>query len=147
MARRTGPWRVALVASALILAVGSEAGAFPPATNYATQCQGCHRARGEGTADIVPRIDGTIGEILARPGGREYLIRVPGVAQAQLDDGELATLLDWVVERFGGPAATDAPAFLAEEVGRLRREPLIDVTAARARLFASEVSAPVAAPR
>ncbi len=147
MAGRTDPRRVALLAGALLWAVASEARAFPAATNYATQCQGCHRASGEGTADIVPRIDGTIGEILARPGGREYLIRVPGVAQAQLDDRELATLLDWVVQRFGGPTAADAAAFLPEEVGRLRRAPLIDVTAARARLFATDVRAGGAAPR
>ena len=119
------------------LLVATPATAFPPATNYATQCQGCHRANGEATGDIVPRINGVVGAILDRPGGREYLVRVPGVAQSQLDDRELTELLNWLVGRFGGDAASSSAPFEIAEVAGFRRNPLIELTAARVRLFAT----------
>jgi hypothetical protein len=54
------------------------------------------------------------------------------VAQSPLPDAELAELLNWVVARFGGPEATAGFApYGADEVRRLRAEPLVDVDAAR----------------
>jgi len=57
-----------------------------PALDYAVTCQGCHRADGAGTPGTVPALAGSVGKFLRVPGGREFLVRVPGVAQAPLDD-------------------------------------------------------------
>jgi hypothetical protein len=65
-------------------------------------------------------------------GGREYLVRVPGIAQAPVDDAALAALLNWVVLRFGPASdALAAAPFTAAEVAAHRRPPLTDVTAVR----------------
>jgi hypothetical protein len=61
-------------------------------------------------------------------------MRVPGVAQAPLDDARLARLLDWVVSEFAN--ARPEP-FAPEDVARLRRSPLRDPEAARRRALAS----------
>ena len=73
------------------------------------------------------------GELAALPGGREYLMRVPGAAQAPLSDERLARLIGWVVEQFGGGRIE--PPLLAEEVGAARREPFRDPAKARSKLF------------
>jgi mono/diheme cytochrome c family protein len=124
----------------VLLAVsGGTAGAYAPNVEYALNCQGCHRADGAGTGTTVPPLAGSVARFLSVPGGREYLIQVPGVAQAPLDDAELAGVLNWMVERFDRAhvPAGFAP-YTAAEVGRLRRQPLVDVEAARTRLVAAK---------
>jgi mono/diheme cytochrome c family protein len=114
------------------LAPAAPAGAFAPAVEYALHCQGCHLADGGATPGSVPALAGSVGRLARTPAGRAYLARVPGVAQAPLADADLAALLNYVVARFGGP---ESPAgfvpYGAEEVGRLRRAPLVDVESAR----------------
>jgi mono/diheme cytochrome c family protein len=113
-----------------------------PQLDYALHCQGCHLVDGKGLPGAVPPLAGSVALLASRPGGREYLVRVPGVAQAALGDAALAALLDWVVARF---AEGDVPAGFApyteEEVGRWRRRPLTDVGAARSALFAEAPAA------
>jgi cytochrome c553 len=117
------------------LASASAAAAEAPAVNYLLQCQGCHREDGAGTPGSVPALAGFVAEFLTVPGGREYLVRVPGSAQSPLSDAALAELLNWIVQRFGPEeAAARAAPFSEAEVARLRRPPLIDVEATRRAL-------------
>jgi len=115
---------------------GVSAHAETPQVDYLLQCQGCHRADGSGTPNSVPPLRDFVGRFLTVPGGREYLIRVPGSAQSPLDDAELAAVLNWMIEQFG-PAEISAAftPFSAEEVTRLRRPPLTDVESARSDLL------------
>jgi mono/diheme cytochrome c family protein len=132
--RRAAAAGVAAGATAALLA-SAPAAAYTPAVEYALHCQGCHLADGSATPGSVPALAGSVGPLARTPAGRAYLAQVPGVAHAPLGDGELAVLLTWVVEHFGG---ADAPADFApstaEEIGRLRRAPLLDVDAARRAL-------------
>ena len=116
--------------------VAAAEGTSGPALDYAVTCQGCHRADGTGTPGTVPALAGSVGRFLRVPGGREFLVRVPGVAQAPLDDAALAAVLNWMLERFG---RDDVPKgvvpYAAAEVGRLRRRPLTDVDGARRALL------------
>jgi hypothetical protein len=114
--------------------------AASPELDYMLHCQGCHLADGAGSAGAVPSLHG-VGRFLRTSRGREYLIRVPGSAQAPLDDAALAALLDWIVARFDPQAAAAGFArFEAAEVARWRRPPLLEVDALRAALLA-ELSA------
>lgn len=122
-----------LVAAGLGAARTARAGS--PALDYVLNCQGCHRAEGTGTPGSVPALAGSVGRFLQVPGGREFLVRVPGVAQAALDDAALAGVLNWVLERFG---ADDVPRdfvpYAAAEVGRLRHQPFTNVQRVRSDL-------------
>lgn len=107
-----------------------------PAFDWMLHCRGCHGVDGAGIDDAVPRLAGEVARLLAVPGGREFLIRVPGVAQSELDDARLAALLTWMVRRFGpSEIARAAAPFAAGEVAALRRRPLVDVAGARRALL------------
>jgi len=126
----------AVVAALVAIAAPSVEATSGPALDYAVTCQGCHRADGTGTPGTVPALAGSVGRFLRVPGGREFLGRVPGVAQAPLDDAALAAVLNWILGRFGGD---DVPkefvAYTAEEVGRLRQRPLTNVDRVRSELI------------
>jgi mono/diheme cytochrome c family protein len=133
---------------ALLLASAASAGsARDPQVSYMLECQGCHGADGAGTAS-VPRLAGQVADFLRVPGGREYLIRVPGSAQSSLSDAELARVLDWIVRTFGpADAAAGFVPFSAEEVARHRSRPLVDVEPVRRDLLRQIEAARAAAPR
>ena len=128
--------RACLLAACLAIPVAGFAGpglagAGPGAAeDYVLHCSGCHQQNGAGTRDI-PSLHG-LAPILESPAGRRYLGRVPGVAQAALDDARLARLLNWVLAEFSH--AAPVPPYTPAEIGSLRRRPLRDTTAARARL-------------
>ncbi len=126
-----------LVAGALLLhGTARLAHAYTPAVDYALNCQGCHRADGTETPGSVPALAGSVARFLAVPGGREYLVQVPGVSQAPLDDAPLAALLNWMLERFDA-AHMPKPfvPYSAEEIGRLRKAPLTEVEGVRRKLL------------
>ncbi|MCZ6783767.1 MAG: hypothetical protein O7G30_10715 [Proteobacteria bacterium] len=125
----------ALPALLVAAACAATAQSREPHVNYMLHCQGCHLPDGAGTEGQVPALQDTVGRFLAVPGGREFLVRVPGVAQAPLADADLAALLNWVVRQFG-PAeiAADFVPFRGEEVARLRHSPLTDVATVRGEL-------------
>jgi len=111
------------------LAFGAAAAAVPgPAEDYVLHCSGCHQQDGAGVPGVVPPLSG-LAPFLATPEGRAYLVRVPGVAQAALDDERLAALLNWVMREVSGRAPD--PAYAAAEVHALRADPLRDAPAAR----------------
>lgn len=127
--------RAALLLATLGATLG-RAHAYTPAVDYALNCQGCHRADGAETPGSVPALAGSVARFLAVPGGREYLVQVPGVSQARLEDAALAALLNWMLDRFD---AAHVPAsfvpYAAEEVGHLRKAPLTDVEGVRRKLL------------
>jgi mono/diheme cytochrome c family protein len=124
------------LAVAFVLAGATMAWAGGPALDYTLNCQGCHRADGSGTPGSVPALAGSVGRFLRAAGGREFLVRVPGVAQAPLDDAATAGVLNWMLERFDHDhMPADFVPYTAEEVGRLRRSPLTNVERVRSGLL------------
>ena len=98
----------------------------PPARSAQTlwmlNCQGCHRADGGGTGSAVPAMPGVVGRFLRVPGGREYLIRVPGVAASPLPDDSLAVLVNWMLEKFDREnIPEDFTPYTSEEVSSFRK--------------------------
>ena len=90
--------------------------------DFTFRCRGCHGFAGEGTPGHVPRLDGFVGLYTHLPDGRDYLMRVPGVARAKLDDARLAAVLNWMLATYGaGRVAPSFAAFTAAEVGEARR--------------------------
>ena len=110
--------------------------------NYILHCQGCHLADGQATPGKIPPLVGA-GKFLAVEGGREFLVRVPGVSLSIVPDDELAELMNWMLHRF---SAEDLPAdfepYTAEEVGRYRQEPLVEVETVRAGLLGNHEDTP-----
>ncbi len=95
--------------------------------HWTLQCRGCHRSDATGSPGGAPNMAGTVARFLSVEGGREYLVRVPGVANAALDDAALAELLNWMLATFD-PAhlPQEFRPYTAEEVGALRHRVLID---------------------
>lgn len=93
--------------------------------NWTLNCQGCHRLDGTGSDTTAPSLAGTVAKFLWVPGGREYLMRVPGVATAPLSDADLAELVNYILWRFD---KQDLPEhfrpFTAAEIAPLRSHPL-----------------------
>jgi hypothetical protein len=83
--------------------------------NYTLHCQGCHLPEAEGFAGKVPVIKDFAGYFLHSQTGREFLIRVPGVALSALDHSE---------------------PFTAAEVQILRRDPERDPATTREIILA-----------
>jgi len=106
----------------------------PVSESFLLHCSGCHQRDGRGTPGVAPDLR-EIGALLDLDGGRSYLGRVPGVAQAPVGDEELARLLTWVLTEIAG--RPPEPAYTAEEIHGLRARPLRDPIAARQALFRS----------
>lgn len=107
-----------------------------PRVDYVLNCQGCHLPDGRGKPGSVPDLRGDLGRFLSVPGGREYLVRVPGTAQSELSDARVAALLGWMLEAFSPEAVpADFPPYSADEVARLRRRPLLDADETRSALL------------
>ncbi|MFN3958775.1 MAG: cytochrome C [Parvularculaceae bacterium] len=107
--------------------------------NWMLHCQGCHQAEAKGSvAARTPAMAGEVARFLSVEGGRAYLTRVPGVANAGLPDDQLAELLNWTLATFDAAhmPATFTP-FTAAEVAAGRKAPLVS-DAARLR---EEISA------
>jgi hypothetical protein len=108
-----------------------------PRQDFILNCQGCHLADGSGAPGKVPNLNGFLGNFLHVPGGREFMIQVPGVAHSVLDDVRVAAVMNWVLENFSkAQIPADHKPFTAEEVGRLRANSLLDVNGRRAELLA-----------
>jgi mono/diheme cytochrome c family protein len=124
----------------LILTAALSAGALaeqPPAVNYKLHCMGCHLSDGSGGPPAVPDIRREMGCLLAIDGGREYLVQVPGAAQAPISDAELAAVLNYMLDTFGAGTVPPAYApFTAEEVARWRSDWLTEVASIREALLA-----------
>jgi cytochrome c553 len=130
-------WTAANAAQVAALLLAGSAGATESVrVDYMLSCQGCHLANGRGYAEHgVPPLTDYVGNFLKVPGGREFLVQVPGSAQSNLSDEQLANLLNWMLSSFSPNQlpATFVP-YNAAEVGLLRRRPLVLVGATRAEL-------------
>ena len=113
-----------LMLSAMLAAPAS---AEDPKIAYWLHCGGCHLLDGTGAPPEVPSLIDEPGRIAGLPGGREYLVRIPGVAQAGLDDARLAEVLNYMLEAFS-PSTVPAEfgPYTAEEVARHRGRVLVD---------------------
>ena len=130
----------------LTLCTIASAGEEPPGVadprlawqHWTLNCQGCHRTDGSGSLETAPALSGMVARFTQVPGGREYLVRVPGVATAPLSDTDLAQLLNWTLWRFdAGHLRGDFKAYSAQEIRVLRARPLrTEAARERARLIA-----------
>jgi mono/diheme cytochrome c family protein len=103
-----------------------------PAELYTLNCWGCHKPNAEGIPGTVPRLAHSMGDFLHVPGGREYLVEVPGVAASSLSDAEIADVLNWLLRTFN--KSETPPGFTpytAAEVARYRPHQLIKITETR----------------
>lgn len=106
-----------------------------PSADYILNCRGCHGPDGRGIAGGAPSFRDDVAKFLWVPGGREYLIQVPGTAQSELSDARTAALLNWILHAFSpNQVPPDFVPYTAEEVARWRRVPLTDVDGVRRRL-------------
>jgi outer membrane protein assembly factor BamB len=140
--------RPAAALAALFAGVLLASAAFgDPRTDYALNCRGCHGPDGRGVSGGAPSLREQLGKFLWVPGGREYLIRVPGTAQSELSDARTAALLTWMVREFSPEEVpADFAPFTAAEVGRHRRAPLTQVEGVRRDLLRAIAVRAAAAP-
>ncbi len=130
--------RIWVAAAALALSwVGTnDASAYEPQVNFQLNCMGCHLADGSGESGRVPSLRRSMVTFSASAAGRDYIIRVPGVAQSPLSDEETAVLLNWMARNLSDlPLPSGFVAYSAAEVQRSRSHPLSQVRSARARLM------------
>jgi hypothetical protein len=128
----------AYAAVTLWLASTNTAWSYQPIVNYQLHCMGCHLADGSGESGRVPSIRRSLVLFSGTPEGREYVIRVPGVAQSPLSDDETATLLNWMARNLSDLALPpDFVDYSAAEIRRWRTQPLAEVSVERARLMSA----------
>jgi hypothetical protein len=98
-------------------------------SDYLLGCGGCHGYDGISNSNRVPTLKGLVGFYLNTPDGRAYLPRLPNVAFSVLNDRDLAAVLNFLVFDIGGGSVPPgAKPYEAAEVGRLRRQPLTEVS-------------------
>ena len=113
--------------------------------NWTLNCQGCHRPDGTGSEGTAPSLAGTVAKFLWAPGGREYLLRVPGVSTSPLANEELAEVVNWMLWRFDREHLPRGfQPFTEAEVARWRTQPLrLEASQMRSDLLAkAEASGP-----
>jgi mono/diheme cytochrome c family protein len=129
----------ALAAGVILIATaiaGIAMAAESPQNLYTLNCWGCHRANGKGIAGTAPPLTNAA-DYLKVPGGREYLIRVPGVSQSLLNDADTALVMNWIIGNFSpGRVPAGFKPFTAEEIHQARAQAhLYDITETRMRLL------------
>ncbi len=99
-----------------------------PRSDYLLGCGGCHGYDGVSNSSRVPTLKGLVGYYLNSGEGRAYLARLPNVAFSNLNDEELAAVLNYMVFDLGaGSAPPDAKRYEPAEVGMWRKRPLTEV--------------------
>jgi hypothetical protein len=126
------PWPIVV----LLCLLPSYLWAKDPAAMYMMECQGCHLADGGGGINSIPTLHNNVAKFPAVPGGREYLVQVPGVALSSLSDQDITAVLNWMLTKFGPIEWTGQYApYTVEEVAILRKKPLTEVSRKRADLI------------
>lgn len=116
----------------------AQAGYSTP-VNYQLQCAGCHLGDGTGSKiNDTPRMKDFVGNFLKVEGGREFLVRVPGMSQSALSNAQLADLLNWLLRK-DGMAGSSMPAhyqpYTTEEVAQLRKVSMLNLPDSRSHLI------------
>ena len=101
--------------------------------NYLHYCAGCHLDDGSGKPSHgIPNMRGVLGQFLRVDGGREFIIKVPGVSHTPLADGDVAALMNWLLDGIAQPSTPPGtPPYTAAEVTRLRSERMVDIPGTR----------------
>jgi len=123
----------------VLILLGSNAAADPK-SHYMIHCMGCHLQDGRGLPPDVPAFDNKLAVLAATPRGREYLVRVPGAAQAPIDDASLAGVLNWILQEY--TSGSHHVPFKASEIAHYRTEPLAQPAQLRAELLGNPGDAP-----
>jgi mono/diheme cytochrome c family protein len=134
--------KFAAIAAACALGLGAlpasagDAGAHAQ-LNYLQHCVGCHGLDGGGAPSKgIPTMRGNLGRFLQVPGGREFIVQVPGVMNTSLGDADIAELMNWLLPRIS--AATLPPGlrpYSEPEIAQLRSTRPADVPATRRGLM------------
>ena len=133
-----------IAAIAFSWAAAAAAWGYEPAVNYQLHCMGCHLADGSGQPGRVPSMRRSLVLLSASREGRNFVVRVPGVAQSPLSDEETAALLNWMVRNLSDLKLPSGVAdYSAAEVQGLRSHPLVRVSGLRARLLAAAAKPPL----
>jgi len=106
---------------------------------YLLHCGGCHLSDGRGNPPEVPDLRHELGRIITLPGGRDYLLRVPGASQAPVSDAQLADIMNWVLSEFNRSTLPKKfSPYTESEVSASRPNVLTDPLKHRARLWAKQ---------
>ena len=107
-----------------------------PRMNYLHYCAGCHLEDGSGKPSHgVPNMRGVLGQFLRVEGGREFIIKVPGVSHTPLADSDVAALMNWLLDGIAQPSTPPVtPPYTAAEVTRLRGQRMVDVPGTRKQI-------------
>lgn len=99
---------------------------------YILHCAGCHGMDGRGVSQAqVPDLR-AMADFLKVPGGREFLIKVPGVMGSALSDAEIAEVTNWMlIDGIGRSPPGRFQPYTEKEVREARRSPLVDVMQSR----------------
>lgn len=125
---------VAIGIAAALFSFTATAWGEPPAQLYMLNCWGCHRPQGEGIPGTAPPLRGAA-DFLKVPGGRAYLIEVPGVSSSALDDAQVAEVMNWILQSFSkGQLPSDFKPYTAAEVKQYRQVKMLSVIDARKKL-------------
>jgi mono/diheme cytochrome c family protein len=149
---RTARWSIgwlALVAAAPALSAGLSVAAQAPhrlnaearpittsvRSLYVVHCAGCHGMDASGSPSAnVPDMR-RLGNFLLLDGGREFVIKVPGVMGSGLTDQQVADVTNWLLATLAKDSLPAGHvAYDVAEVQRARAVPLVDVAGARKRL-------------
>ncbi len=125
---------------AIVLAMGLLSVAYADdhraRTNYMIHCQGCHLPEAVGFVGKVPRMKDFVGYFLHSRAGREFVIRVPGVATSSLPDDELTEMMNWLLLTYSAEQLPQPfEPFSAEEVAVLRTDLEADPENTRMRIL------------
>ena len=107
-----------------------------PEVDYLLHCSGCHLPDGSGLQNVVPTLHDVIGRMVAEPVGRAYIVRVPGVSQAPINDRKLTEVINWMLTEFSSETLPkNFKPLTVREVSRARSQLLADPLKYRAELF------------
>ncbi len=113
---------------------------------YTLNCWGCHRPEGEGIPGTATPLRGAA-DFLRVPGGRAYLIQVPGVSQSPLNDADTAAVMNWIMTTFNKDRLPrDFTPYTPDEIHRYRSERLLDLAGTRKALLAKMTAAGIRPP-
>jgi mono/diheme cytochrome c family protein len=124
-------------------AVGSEMKSLPTRQaaqarlSYMQHCMGCHLPDGSGAPDKgIPSMRDMLGQFLAVPGGRAFIVQVPGVMNSALSDQDIALLMNWLLPQVSLATLPPGTApYTGAEITELRRHRPVDIPATRQALI------------
>lgn len=131
-------WAALLLACVVhaVPAHAQEVNAHRARLHYLQHCVGCHLPDGSGAPDKgIPSMRGLLADFARLPGGRDYIVQVPGVMNSPLNDRDIAELMNWLVPEMDNGARLHSP-YTAAEITHLRQTRPADIPRMRAELMA-----------